>query len=821
MSKKPTYEELEQRINGLEAKVLESRQEEEALQESERFLQDIFDAIKDGISVLDINLKIVRVNSWIEEMYSKEGKFTGRKCYEVYQKRDTPCPWCPCLKTIKTGEIHNAIVPYPSKENPTGWIELSCFPFRNIEGDIVGVIEYAKDITKQKRAEQLLRAERDNLRNIFESIEDGIYIVNQQYDIQYVNPVLVKDFGPYEGAKCYRYFHDRDEICTWCKNKDVFAGKTVRWEWYSLKNGRTYDLIGTPMTLPDGSIGKLEIFRDITDIKQAREVLQESERRLKQAIEGNSIPTFIIDNNHTITHWNKSCEKLTGISAAEIVGTRKAWSAFYAKERQTMADFVVDGATEEEIAGYYEGKSIKFTLIEGAYEGENFYPDLGEKGKWLFFTATPLIDQKGKIVGAIETLQDITDRKQSEEKIREYSEKLESTVEVRTKALRRALYDTEEARDKTDGILKSIADGLIVTDTYTRIILMNRAAEDMLGVRFSEVIDRPIDFAIKDETLRQRFKKSLTKREPGYQFDFELPGENSKHLRIIRARTSEIKDKSGRQTGIITIIYDITLEREVDRMKTEFISTAAHQLRTPLTSILGFSEILMTRDNIKEKEKKEFISYINKQSVNLANIINDLLDISRIESGIGFTLHKVPCNINEIIKEIVKYFQASYPKRQFDIILPKEPVEVKVDKDKIGQVLENILSNAVKYSPEGGEIRLSAELIADFGFRNAEDSIADGGLQNAELEGHVKESAIRNPQSAIQISVADHGIGISPDQVEQMFDKFYRADASDAAIPGTGLGMSIVRNYVEAHGGKVWVESELGKGTTVKFVIPI
>ena len=256
--------------------ISDRKQAEETLRKSERFLQDVFDAIKDGISVLDINLKIVRVNSWIEEMYSKKKKFAGRKCYEVYQKRDTPCPWCPSLKTIETGETHNAIVPYPSEENPTGWIDLSSFPLRNIEGDMVGVIEYAKDITKQKRAEESLRAERDNLRNIFDSIEDGIYIVNQQYDIQYVNPILVKDFGPYEGVKCYRYFHDRDEVCPWCKNQDVWAGKTVHWEWFSFKNDRTYDLMDTPLTLPDGSIGKLEIFRDITERKRL-------EARLRQA----------------------------------------------------------------------------------------------------------------------------------------------------------------------------------------------------------------------------------------------------------------------------------------------------------------------------------------------------------------------------------------------------------------------------------------------------------------------------------------------------------------------------------------------------------
>lgn len=218
-----------------------------------------------------------------------------------------------------------------------------------------------------------------------------------------------------------------------------------------------------------------------------------------------------------------------------------------------------------------------------------------------------------------------------------------------------------------------------------------------------------------------------------------------------------------------------------------FLSTAAHQLRTPLTSIQGFSELLMTRDNIKKEQQKEFLLCINTQSVNLANIINDLLDISRIESGREFTLHKVPCNINEIISEKVKYFQASYPERRLDIVLPKEPVELKVDKDKIEQVLENILDNAVKYSPEGGSICLTAKKIS---------------------------------ATEIEISIADQGMGMSPDQVEKIFDKFYRADASNAAIPGTGLSMSIVKNYVEAHGGKVWVESKLGKGTMVTFVIP-
>lgn len=354
------------------------------------------------------------------------------------------------------------------------------------------------------------------------------------------------------------------------------------------------------------------------------------------------------------------------------------------------------------------------------------------------------------------------------------------------KNLQASLADTEQARDSIDGILRSVADGLIVTDIYNRVVLMNRAAEDLLGVRFSDVIDRPIDFAIKEKTLRDKVKKTLDKKTIGSHFDFELPGDDPKHPKIMRARTSTIHDREGEESGIVTIIHDVTYEREVDRMKTEFISTAAHELRTPLTSIQGFSEILLMREDLKPEEKKKFLTYINKQSVGLAAIINDLLDISRIESGRGFALNKQPCNASETIQEILPYFQDQYKNHQFEVALSEKPVQLHVDKEKMGQVLKNLLSNAVKYSPEGGVIRVVGETVEDH----------------------------------YRISVEDHGMGMTPDQVDKMFDKFYRVDASNTAIEGTGLGMTVVKHIVEAHGGKVWVESELGKGTTVTFTIP-
>ena len=161
-----------------------------------------------------------------------------------------------------------------------------------------------------------------------------------------------------------------------------------------------------------------ELEKESAKFKATEETLKESEKRLSQIVQGSSIPTFVINNMHIITHCNRAYENLTGIPANEIIGTRKQWLTFYSSERPTMADLIVDDVPEEEIAGYYGDEYRGSAVAEGGYEAERLFPDLGEKGKWLFFTAAPLKDAEGKITGAIETLQDVTERKLAEEALR-------------------------------------------------------------------------------------------------------------------------------------------------------------------------------------------------------------------------------------------------------------------------------------------------------------------------------------------------------------------------------------------------------------------
>jgi len=271
--------------------------------------------------------------------------------------------------------------------------------------------------------------------------------------------------------------------------------------------------------------------------------------------------------------------------------------------------------------------------------------------------------------------------------------------------------------------------------------------------------------------------------------------EYREHLEeLVEERTSELKrtlkglEKEITERNRAEALIKEQNERlkELDRMKSEFLSTAAHELRTPLTSILGFSEILLER-KLDENKKNKFLKIINEESQDLTKIINDLLDVSRIESGRGIEIRKAPIDLKDIILENVNFFQVQTDKHIFKIDLPGNLPKVELDKDRIGQVMGNLLSNAIKFSPQGGEIRVNLE----------------------------------QTDEEVKVSVSDTGLGIPEKDLPYVFEKFYRADnVSSNAIGGTGLGLSIAKYIVESHKGRIWVESKPGKGSTFSFTLP-
>lgn len=245
------------------------------------------------------------------------------------------------------------------------------------------------------------------------------------------------------------------------------------------------------------------------------------------------------------------------------------------------------------------------------------------------------------------------------------------------------------------------------------------------------------------------------------------------------------RDEQGRPAGIIGVMQDVTQQRQLDQLKSDFVSTVAHEFQTPLATILGFVELIQ-EGILVGKDYDEAMGLISQKVETLSGMVNELLDISRMETGRGVELHPVTFDLSQLIRDVVTGFAQHSRNHQFKLEIPDLPLLMTADQNRLEEVLENLLSNAVKYSEKGGEVRVQVTLSGP------------GCL----------------------ISVADDGIGMTAEQVRHAFDKFYRADTSNTAPSGTGLGLYICQTIIQAHEGRINIDSTLGKGTKVTIALP-
>jgi signal transduction histidine kinase/GAF domain-containing protein len=351
-------------------------------------------------------------------------------------------------------------------------------------------------------------------------------------------------------------------------------------------------------------------------------------------------------------------------------------------------------------------------------------------------------------------------------------------------------------------VFSSMPTGLALLDLNGQVLRSNPAWTDLWGLNGQQRTPFYVSIDLVELLLaRLTDPMKLTEfcstgqRSPAREQELMVSLNNP--TQDLRVRSLPTRDSQQQITGRIWLVTDMTRDREIDRMKNEFVSIVSHELRTPLTSILGYTELLLNRD-FSNEEQRQFITTVYTEAGRLSQLVEDLLGVSRLEAG-KVKLNRWMINLRQVINELTTQLDTQLARHRLLFSVDQELPPVYVDRDKVKQIIFNLLSNAIKYSPDGGEIV---------------------------LEVHETETAALPSDHArgrwIRVVVRDEGIGIAPEDQARIWERFYRVDNTNTRrIGGTGLGLNITRALVELHGGQIWLESELGQGSSFYFTLPV
>ncbi|KKQ21957.1 MAG: Multi-sensor signal transduction histidine kinase [Candidatus Wolfebacteria bacterium GW2011_GWC1_37_10] len=358
-------------------------------------------------------------------------------------------------------------------------------------------------------------------------------------------------------------------------------------------------------------------------------------------------------------------------------------------------------------------------------------------------------------------------------------------------------FQVKIERNQLNNVISTLRDGVIAYDENIKILVFNPSAESIFNLKTEEVLGKDLN---PEQIKEPRLKILIQTLFPSLASTVIRHSEAGSYPQImdisfedegleLRTITNRITDLKGNLLGFVKSVSNRTREVELLRSKNEFISVAAHQLRTPLTGLYWAFETL-AKENLKEDQKQIVTTGLEASSF-LLKIVNDLLDVSKIEEGrFGYNFEKI--NLIEFIETVIKELKSLADEAGVKIYFqkPEEPLEINGDSQKLGMALFNLIDNAIRYNVKNGEVVLAVEKLKD--------------------------------KPYLQISVKDTGIGVPPEVTKKIFTKFFRADNAMKIAPnGSGLGLYIVKNIIKRHGGEIWVESELNRGSTFYFIIPL
>jgi PAS domain S-box-containing protein len=494
-----------------------------------------------------------------------------------------------------------------------------------------------------------------------------------------------------------------------------------------------------------------------------------------------------------ITSWNAGATRIFGYSAEEAIGNSVSWFAWPGEE----------GRIEGLLSRLRRGERVEhFETIRRHKSGRRVLVSL---------SLSPIRNAKGEIIGISKIARDITEQKRAQEAL------AASELQVRAISKQEAQARAEAlAERRFRELIEHAPDAILQVDPAGRIVLANSTAVFMFGYTHEELLGSGVDLLVPEAHRaahpghRKSFAAAGITRPMGQGLDLRARRKDGTEFPV-EISLSPVKTEQG--VFITAVVRDVTERKRIEaqvrlleksylreletrkqeadrlnRLKSDFLASVSHELRTPLHTIIGFSELLDEESSGPlNDEQKRFVGHVRRDSEHLLALINDVLDLSRIEAG-GLQLHSEVLELPGLISEVVKAIKPIAEAKGVSLLLASNAdIKVSADSLRIRQVLYNLLTNAIKFTPGGGTISVGTRIT---------------------------------DAQAVEVTVADTGIGIAHDQQGQIFQRFYQVGVTTQGVrEGTGLGLAICKQLVEMHGGKIWVESQPGEGSQFHFTL--
>ena len=624
---------------------------------------------------------------------------------------------------------------------------------------------------------------------LVEMMHDGFSAISTGYDVLYVNGRLCEMLG-YEadevlGRSCLDFLDDQNKAVFLLeqekRSKDIRSQYEISWMHKEGWNVPTLTS-ASPVYKHGERIGSFALIKDITRQKDIERELRESKDLFSEIIDNLCIPTFVLDTDHRITCFNRACEELTGFREQDVLGTRDQWRAFYPDPRPVMADLVMEEQSEARIAEYYKGKYRRSKLLPDAYVGLDFFPDLSRTGKWLYFSASPLKDSRGKIIGAIETIQDVTERKQAEAKLKESEKMFRSIVEH--------------------------ADEMIYCMNMDgRFIYVSPKWKEILGQEPFDVIGAELSYFLHpddQQMIQNSLQEVLRRRVSRSGLEGRMKHADGSY-RLIASNTSVVCEGDDVQY-VLGIARDMTEERELEEKlrrasKMEAVGTlaggVAHDLNNILSGIVSYPDLLLMKLEPDSSFRKP-LDTIKRAGERAAALVQDLLTLARR----GVSYDEV-VELDDVVREYIvspEYHGLASEHKLVNIQAELEPgLAVRGSKNSLMKTLVNIVTNAAESIEGSGKVMIRT--------------------QKRKLDRPYTGYEQISPGEYGVLSVEDTGKGIQEEDIGRIFEPFYSKKKMGRS--GSGLGMAVVWGTVKEHGGFVDLESICGKGTKISLYFPV